>query len=46
MVATLYDASLDEFRANGWYASFYNEKYGRLAWDSKGGFEQNRPYFV
>lgn len=41
MVATLYDASLDEFRANGWYASFYNEKYGRLAWDSKGGFEQN-----
>jgi len=38
MVATLYDASLDEFRANNWYASFYNSMYARLGWHSVNGF--------
>ncbi len=40
MVATLYDASLDEFRANSWYASFYNYSYAKLNWASVNGFAQ------
>jgi len=40
MVATLYDASLDEFRANSWYAGFYNYRYARLGWHSVNGFAQ------
>lgn len=39
MVATLYDASLDEFRANGWYASLYGYNSSRLGWNSTSGFE-------
>jgi uncharacterized protein YfaS (alpha-2-macroglobulin family) len=35
MVATLYDASLDVFRANSWYAGFYNYSYGRLGWHAE-----------
>jgi uncharacterized protein YfaS (alpha-2-macroglobulin family) len=38
MVATLYDASLDEFRANQYYASFYNYNSSELAWASVNGF--------
>jgi uncharacterized protein YfaS (alpha-2-macroglobulin family) len=38
MVAALYDESLDEFRANTWYASFYNATYARLGWKSVNGF--------
>lgn len=38
MVATLYDASLDEFRMNNWFASFYNYNYSRLNWTSVNGF--------
>lgn len=38
MVATLYDASLDEFRANAWYASFYGSRGAILAWSSTNGF--------
>jgi uncharacterized protein YfaS (alpha-2-macroglobulin family) len=40
MVATLYDASLDEFRINQWYASFYNFNANRLGWTSTNGFEK------
>ena len=38
MVATLYDASLDEFRVNQWYASFYETNSSRLGWTSVHGF--------
>ncbi len=38
MVATLYDQSLDEFRANSFYASFYGTRSGRLYWQSINGF--------
>ncbi|NOT76756.1 MAG: hypothetical protein HOP08_17660 [Cyclobacteriaceae bacterium] len=38
MVATLYDVSLDEFRMNSWYASFYNSAYARRGWQSVNGF--------
>ncbi len=38
MVATLYDASLDVFRANHWGAGFYNSVYARLGWQSENGF--------
>jgi uncharacterized protein YfaS (alpha-2-macroglobulin family) len=40
MVATLYDASLDEFRINQWYASFYNSNANRLGWTSTNGFDK------
>lgn len=38
MVATLYDASLDEFRMNQWYASFYDYNSSKLGWSSVRGF--------
>lgn len=40
MVATLYDASLDEFRMNQWYASFYNYNSSELGWASVNGFDK------
>ncbi|WP_165823923.1 alpha-2-macroglobulin family protein [Pseudochryseolinea flava] len=40
MVATLYDASLDEFRMNSWWANFYGSNYSRLNWTSSNGFNQ------
>lgn len=40
MVATLYDASLDEFRMNSWFASFYNYNSSRLNWTSVNGFDK------
>jgi hypothetical protein len=39
MVATLYDASLDEFRSNDWYVSLYQLNSSRLAWASINGFQ-------
>ena len=41
MVATLYDASLDEFRMNQWYASFYNYNSSELGWTSVNGFNNH-----
>lgn len=38
MVATLYDASLDEFRANAWYGGFYAPRYAQIDWNSTNGF--------
>ena len=35
LVATLYDASLDVFRANYWYAHFFNSSSTRLGWDNE-----------
>lgn len=40
MVATLYDASLDEFRVNSWFASFYDYNSSRLGWTSVNGFNK------
>ncbi|NPA45215.1 MAG: hypothetical protein GXO49_06765, partial [Chlorobi bacterium] len=34
MLATLYDASLDQFRANSWNFSIYNSYYTRCSWQS------------
>jgi len=42
MVATLYDQSLDVFRANNWYASFYSAINAQLMWQSYNGFEQEK----
>jgi uncharacterized protein YfaS (alpha-2-macroglobulin family) len=41
MVAALYDASLDEFRMNQWYASFYNYNSSVLGWASVNGFNNH-----
>ncbi len=38
MVATLYDASLDAFRANYWYLGVDPYYYGRLSWNINQGF--------
>lgn len=47
MVATLYDASLDEFRRNEWYASFYEYNTSMLGWASTNGFDrQNLTLFA
>jgi uncharacterized protein YfaS (alpha-2-macroglobulin family) len=35
MVASMYDASLDAFRANSWYFSIYQNYYARLNWTSR-----------
>ena len=32
MVATLYDASLDEFVVNNWYTNFYKSFYNTITW--------------
>ena len=40
MVATLYDESLDVFRVNQWYASFFASMYSRLGWQSTNGFSR------
>ncbi len=36
MMATLYDASLDAFRANNWYFNIYNSYYSSLNWQEQG----------
>ncbi len=33
MLATLYDASLDQFKANNWYFNVYHSYYTSLNWD-------------
>lgn len=38
MVATLYDASLDVFRANNWAANFWGYNTARPDWASQNGF--------
>ncbi|MEO7990591.1 MAG: MG2 domain-containing protein [Chryseolinea sp.] len=40
MVATLYDESLDEFRSNSWYATFFGSQNSQLGWSSNNGFNQ------
>jgi uncharacterized protein YfaS (alpha-2-macroglobulin family) len=39
MVATLYDASLDEFRVNNWGFDIYNSYYNRLNWGTYNCFD-------
>ena len=34
LVASMYDASLDAFRANSWYFNIYQSYYSRLYWTS------------
>ncbi len=34
MVASMYDASLDAFKANNWYLNIYESYYARLNWTS------------
>ncbi len=41
MVATMYDASLDEFRSNNWYADFYFNNRMQLSWSSDAFADQN-----
>jgi uncharacterized protein YfaS (alpha-2-macroglobulin family) len=38
MLATMYDASLDEFRANNWYFNIYSSYYSRLNWQNSFSF--------
>jgi len=38
MLATLYDASLDEFAVNNWYLNIYNSYYSNLYWDLQKSF--------
>ncbi len=38
MMATLYDASLDAFRANNWYFDIYTSYYATLPWESSLAF--------
>lgn len=38
MLATVYDASLDEFRSNNWYLSIYNSYYSSLNWSDHYNF--------
>lgn len=40
MVAALYDVSLDEFRANSWYAQFFNYNHNQLGWRSVHDFDK------
>lgn len=42
MVASLYDASLDVFRANAFYFNIYNSYYANMSWNSNGGFANTR----
>ncbi len=39
MVATLYDESLDQFRAHGWYQNFYTLNYSKLNWQTINDFK-------
>jgi len=38
MLAGMYDASLDAFRANSWYLDLYNYFYMQRSWESYNGF--------
>ena len=46
MVATLYDASLDEFRPNNWYFDIYNRYYSNLYWDVNQTFNAVNAQFL
>ena len=39
MLATLYDASLDAFKANNWYFNLYNSYYSTLNWSVSESFD-------
>ena len=39
MLASMYDASLDEFAINAWYAGIFQNSYNRLSWAVRFGFE-------
>ena len=38
LLAGMYDASLDAFRANSWYLNVYNSYYSELAWNTTDAF--------
>jgi len=38
MLAGMYDASLDAFRANSWLLNIYNSYYAQLSWESTSSF--------
>ena len=38
MLAAMYDASLDAYRANSWYMNIYNYFYMQRSWESSHGF--------
>ncbi len=38
MVATLYDASLDQFRENNWFFEIYRNQFNNLRWESQNAF--------
>ena len=42
MVATLYDASLDQFRANYWNFNIYRSYYSSLGWSSQQNFNHSQ----
>jgi hypothetical protein len=41
MVAAMYDASLDNFKANSWNADFFPLSYSELNWDSHSNFDSD-----
>ncbi|MEZ4776299.1 MAG: alpha-2-macroglobulin family protein [Bacteroidia bacterium] len=41
LVATLYDASLDQFRINSFDMNLYNDNYRQLSWNGYNGFSQS-----
>lgn len=41
MMATMYDASLDVFRANNWYLNIYGNDYSTLNWENQLAFGAN-----
>jgi hypothetical protein len=41
MLAGMYDASLDAYRANAWFLSIYNSYYSQLAWETTSSFASN-----
>ncbi len=44
MLASMYDASLDAFRANSWYFQIYKSFYGQMGWWNHMGFGQKDAY--
>jgi uncharacterized protein YfaS (alpha-2-macroglobulin family) len=46
MVATLYDASLDQFRPNNWYFDIYRNYYLSFNWDNQHAFELSTSQLV
>ncbi len=46
MVATLYDASLDQFRPNNWYFDIYRKYFMNFNWESQGSFSTSQSDLV